>query len=200
MIEQQINLYQEQFRITRLWLSARDMLMLLLLVVLALAASGYWYQQQLNAEKKLHDRYVLQQQQASQALQAERDKLEKLLANKQLEKQIFQTSDAISVRKRLISFVEDNGFGSGAGFSGYLSSLSEINAPDLWLNEISLSQQDIRLAGSALKATSIPQYFSQIQQRRLFSGRRFDVFEVNRSKARAWKVDFLIASRVADHE
>jgi hypothetical protein len=200
MIVQQVNLYQERFKTTRVWLSATDMLLLIALLLLILAGSSYWYQQQLITQKRQLDILLQQQQQSSAELLAVRKQLEKGLADNRLEQQIFKISDAISARKRLIQFVEDNRFGDGEGFSGYLSSLSEINAQDVWLNEISLSQKDLRLSGSALKAASIPQFFSLIKQRQLFSGHRFEVFEVNRSKARDWKIDFLIASRVDENE
>ena len=200
MIVQQVNLYQDRFKLTRIWLSARDMLVLVVVLLLLLAGASYWYQQTFDAQQRLHQGLTQQQQQANTELLAVRDQLEKLLADKRLEQQIFKVSDAISARKRLIRFVEENRFGDGEGFSGYLTSLAEIDAKDVWLNDIALSPSDLRLAGSALKAESIPQYFSLIRERRLFSGRRFEVFEVNRSEGRDWKIDFLIASRVNDDE
>ena len=200
MIVQQVNLYQERFKTTRTWLSASDLLILVVVLLLALAGASYWHQQQFSAQQRLHDSFVQQQQHASAKLLTVRKQLENLRADNRLEQQIFKLSDAISARKRLIRFVEDNRFGEGEGFSGYLTSLSEINAPDVWLSEISLAQSDLRLEGSALKAESIPQYFALIRKHRLFSGRRFEVFEANRSEGRDWKIDFRIASRVNDDE
>ena len=200
MTVQQVNLYQDRFKLTRVWLSARYMLVLAFVLLLLLAGASYWYQQTFDAQQRLHQDLTQQQQQANTDLLAVRDRLEKLLADKRLEQQIFKVSDAISARKRLIRFVEENRFGDGEGFSGYLTSLAEIDAKDVWLNDIALSPSGLRLAGSALKAESIPQYFSLIRERRLFSGRRFEVFEVNRSEGRDWKIDFLIASRVNDDE
>ncbi len=195
MIEQQINLYQDRFREQRLWLSARDSLVLLALLILLLAAAGFFYQQRLEEMRAEQRVAQQQQQQATAALQKTRNQLEKLLANNHFEQTIRQASDAISVRKRLLNFVEHNRFGQGEGFSGYLASLSNIEAADIWLNEIALSQSDIRLAGSALKAEKIPGYFSRVKQQRIFEGRRFDVFEVQRDPKRDWKIDFRIASR-----
>ncbi len=200
MIVQQVNLYQERFREKRIWLSAVHMLVLGLALLLALVASGYWYQQQFHAAQLQHRILQDQQQQATEHMQAMRNQLQKLLADDRLDRNIKQVSQAISVRKRLIQFMQQNHFGADGGFSRYLAGLSEISVKDVWLNDISLSRNDIELSGSALKAELIPDYFSRLKQSRMFSGRQFDMFEVNRQAQQQWKVDFQIASKAAQHE
>ena len=66
----------------------------------------------------------------------------------------------------------------------------------IWLSEISLGNEYVRLSGSALKAENVPQYFNRLQERELFEGRVFELFEVDRTRTADWKVDFVIASRV----
>ncbi len=200
MIVQQVNLYQERFREKKIWLSGGQMLMLGMVLLSALVASSYWYQQQFDAAEFQHQSYQKQQQQATAQLQGVRNQLQKLLADDQLERTITHVSEAISVRKQLIQFMQENRFGGDEGFSRYLSGLSEISADDVWLNEITLSRNNIKLSGSALKAELIPGYFSSLKQSRMFSGRQFDVFEVNRQAKRQWKVDFQIASKAPQHE
>ena len=90
--------------------------------------------------------------------------------------------------------MSNNQFGSGDGFSGYLSGLAEINVNNVWLNEISLAENYIKLSGSALKAERIPEYFNLFKQRQLFKGKGFDIFKIDRAQKQDWKVDFLIAS------
>ena len=104
------------------------------------------------------------------------------------------------MRKKILKYLSSNQFGSGKGFSSYLSDLSEINVSNVWLEEISLSDNFVKLTGSALKAESVPEYFNLFKEKRLFNGRVFEVFEIQRKQDQDWKVDFLIASQAAANE
>ena len=195
MIIQEINLYQDRFREKKVILSAIHIAVLLVAVALLLSYSSYWYQRQfLQAEQSNRD-FHLQKEQSTRQLDAQRKKLEGLLANNPYEVEIKTLSRDIAVRKRMIDFVENNQFGSGTGFSGRLLALSRVNASNVWLTEISLAGDYMKLSGSALKAESVPEYFNNFRQQRLFNGKVFEVFELERLQEQDWKVDFLIASR-----
>ncbi len=198
MIEQRINLYDDRFRKQRIVLSAVDMLLITVVTLGLLLGSSYWYHLvKQNAEQE-QQRLTSQKQQLTVTLQELREVLEARLADNSVEMQVNKVSREITIRKRLIDMVVNNQFGSGMGFSNNLSELSKFKVNNVWLNEISFSESDLRLAGSALKAEDVPEYFNLFQQRDLFSGRTFEVFEVNRDQNQDWKVDFLIASRATN--
>lgn len=198
MIEQRINLYDDRFRKQRIVLSAVDMLLITVVTLGLLLGSSYWYHLvKQNAEQE-QQRLTSQKQQLTVTLQELRGVLEARLADNSVEMQVNKVSREITIRKRLIDMVVNNQFGSGMGFSNNLSELSKFKVNNVWLNEISFSESDLRLAGSALKAEDVPEYFNLFQQRDLFSGRTFEVFEVNRDQNQDWKVDFLIASRATN--
>ncbi len=200
MIVQEINLYQDRFKEKKIWLSASQLLLLGLVVAAILAFSSYWYDQQYQQAKGKNDDFIASKQQATQVQKRQQEKLAQLLANNQINSQIAKISTDISVRKRIIDFVSNNQFGDGKGFADQLSGLSDITVNNVWLNEISMAEDYMKLSGSALRAEKIPEYFNLFKQRQLFKGRVFDVFELDRGKERDWKVDFLIASRVASDE
>jgi len=200
MIVQQINLYQPRFRPTTLWLSATHMMLLGVVLLVLLLATSLWLQQRFEAIQSHQQSLLLQQQQAGEKLQKLQARLQAELENNKVEQEVEQLSNAISARKKLIQFVESNQFDDAQGFSAYLAGLAEIKIDDIWLSEIRLAQHDVRLSGSALKAEQIPDYFSRLRNSRMFGGRRFDLFEVNRSKAREWKVDFQISTGEDPHE
>ena len=198
MIEQQINLYDDRFREKRIVLSAVDMLLLLVIVLGLLLAFSYWYQLQIDFAEQEQQRLTSQKQQLTTTLDKLRKALDTRLSDNSIEMQVNKVSREITIRKRLLDMVASNQFGSGMGFSNNLNELSKFRVENVWLNEISLSEQDMKLAGSALQPEAIPEYFNQFQQRDLFSGRTFEVFELNRDKQQDWKVDFLIASGATD--
>jgi len=200
MILQEINLYQDRFKEKKIWLSVVHLLVLTGLTLVVLAFSSYWYDSQYNQAQQENNELMNEKKKHTQQLTKLRQKLQALLENKQVDQDIFKVSNDISVRRKMIDFVDSNQFGSGEGFSGNLSGLSEINVNNVWLSEISLAADYMKLSGSALKAETVPEYFNLFRQHQLFSGRVFDIFELDRSHNQSWKVDFLIASREASNE
>ncbi len=200
MINQEINLYQDRFKEKKLLLSAQHSLVLLGLIILALMVSSYFYADMTQQEQLRLDQNLLQKTQSTQRMELLQKKMQELLANDQLDRKIAQVSKDIKVRKRMIDFVDNNQFGSGEGFSNDLAVLAELPGENLWLNQISLAANYIKLSGSALNAQSVPEYFNQFQSRDLFEGHVFDVFELDREAQRDWKVDFVIASREVSDE
>jgi hypothetical protein len=200
MIIQEINLYQERFKEKRLLLSAQHSLILFAIVIIVLMVSSYFYASMIAREQFRLDQNRLLKTQSTERLEKIKKELQRLLASDQLDRKIAQVSKDIKVRKRMIDFVDNNQFGSGKGFSEDLAVLAELPGKNLWLNQISLAANYIKLSGSALNAQSVPEYFNQFQSRDLFEGHVFDVFELGREAKRDWKVDFVIASRAVSDE
>jgi hypothetical protein len=200
VINQQINLYQERFRKKQLPLSAQQSLIAVVGLIVLLLVSSYFYADMQHQQKIRHEQNLVKKDQLSQQLDKLKNELQKLLADNQLDQQITQVTKDIKVRKRMIDFVENNQFGSGEGFSENLGALAELPANNLWLSQISLTGDYIKLSGSALQAQNVPEYFNQFQSRGLFEGKVFDVFELGRNQQFDWKVDFVIASRAVANE
>lgn len=199
-MEQRINLYQDRFKDIQPFMSARHGLITVAATVVMLLISSIWYELKRSDAQQLHELSVAQKEQATQQLASLRKELQARLADTAIEQQLRKVSNDISVRQRMIDFVSNNQFGSGRGFSLHLLEMASMDFKDVWLNEISLREDFVRLSGSALKAEMVPQYFSEIQEREMFEGRVFDVFEVDRASTTDWKVDFVIASRAQGHE
>ncbi len=200
MIRQQINLYQDRFREPRVLLSAVQSLWLLGVLTLLMLAGSYHYQSTFWQLQSVHDDRLQEKALAEQELAINRKQLDAALADTRLDRQMRELLKDIDSRKRLIRFVELNSLGSGDGFSSQLQDLSAIEVDNVWLSEISLGNNFVRLSGSALKAEDVPLYFHQFRQRRLFKGRAFDIFELKRDQEQDWKVDFVIASRSKSDE
>lgn len=200
MIVQEINLYQERFREKKLLLSALNGFILCGVVIFTLIGLSFLFANMIAEETLRLQQNEQQKQLSTQRLEQQKKELERLLAENRLDQQILQVSKDIKVRKRMLDFVENNQFGSGQGFSQNLSELASLSGNDLWLNQISLAGDFIRISGSALQAETVPEYFNRFQTRDLFQGHVFDVFELGRDEQRDWKVDFMIASRAASDE
>ena len=200
MLNQQINLYHERFREKIIFLSALHMLIVTALCLIVLTASGYWYSDQFTKSENNNVLALGEKLLLSEKVEESRNKLESLLASNRVDKQIIQVNRDIALRNRMIEFVTHNQFGSGEGFSANLGELSEFKTRDVWLNEITLSEDFMKISGSALRPENVPEYFNLLRNRKLFSGQVFEVFKVDRQQSRNWKVDFVIASSFDQHE
>lgn len=199
-MRQQINLYQERFHPRRLWLSANQVATaaLLLLVVGTAWSLLLIYQLDAAADRKIAieaDRASL-----SAELAAANAELTRLLGDDRIVRQIESTARQIAARKKILNFVNDNRFGSGQGFSRYLVALARLHIDDIWLSQIKFGQDFVEIRGSALDAGRVPGYFERFSEEPVFVGNRFDLFRVSRDREHEWKVDFAIATRVADDD
>ncbi len=200
MIEQRINLYQERFRERRLLLSATQLGVLVIVSLVTIAIWSFLVQTDLDEATRLNLTLKERRSTITDELNAANAELTKLLADNRMDEEIAGVSREISARRKVLNFVDANQFGSGQGFSSYLVSLSRLHIDNLWLDEIRLAENYLRIHGSALDAELVPVYFDRFSEEVAFQGNRFDVFEVERDDATTWKVDFEIATSEALNE
>lgn len=194
MIRQQVDLYQEQFREKRLLFSARQIFSLLVVLLVSGGVGSYFLQG--NLDKARQDNFSIKESQKiiTDELNAANAELALLLADKRMDQEIAGMSREVGARKKVLAFVSANQFGSGQGFSSYLLALSNLHIDDVWLEEISLAENYLKIHGSALRAELVPVYFAQFSDETVFQGNRFNIFSLDRKEDSDWKVDFEIAT------
>lgn len=197
MIEQQINLYQDRFRDKKRLVSAGQLASLVAIVVIGMVAYSLFIQMKFDEAKTYNLTLKDRQQNIAEELTSANAELSKLLADNRMDERIAGVSREISARRKVLNFVDSNRFGSGEGFSSYLVSLSNLHTDNVWLDEIMLAENYVRIHGSALDAELVPAYFDRFSEESVFEGNRFDVFKLERDENTDWKVDFEIATREA---
>lgn len=194
MIHQQINLYDERFREKKILLSAAQAASVFLILLLGVGGWSYFIQTNLDQARQENLIIKASRQNLVNELNAASAELARLLADSRIDAKITGVSREIGARKKVLAFVSANQFGSGQGFSSYLVALSELHVENVWLDEISLAENYIRIRGSALSAELIPEYFGRFSEQSIFRGNRFNIFKVDRKQETDWKVDFEIAT------
>jgi hypothetical protein len=200
VIVQQINLYQDQFKEKRLWVSATQVAAVFLVLAGAVAIWSFLLHNQLEKTNQHSLAVKADQSRMTAELASASAELAQLLADPRLDEDIADASRQISARKKVLVFVDANQFGSGEGFSSYLIALSNLHVSDVWLSRIRLAENFVQIKGSSLSAESVPGYFDRFSEEAVFQGNRFDLFKVSRAKDTNWKVDFEIATRIKVHE
>lgn len=200
MIDQQINLYQDRFKKQQVILSAVQMGGVLAVLLLTVIVSSWWMQAEIDSEQQRNKALLAQQTDVQKQFQDLQSRLEKIRADNPWSEKITRLSQHIGARKLMINYLDRARVDSGRSFTSQLNELSAFRVSDVWLSEITLAENSIRLEGSALREEKVPEYFSEFRKRDLFEGMGFDLFEVKRLEAQAWKVDFIIASQEKSDE
>jgi len=194
VIHQQINLYDERFREKKILLSAAQAASVFLILLLGVGGWSYFIQTNLDQARQENLIIKASRQNLVNELNAASAELARLLADSRIDAKITGVSREIGARKKVLAFVSANQFGSGQGFSSYLVALSELHVENVWLDEISLAENYIKIRGCALSAELIPEYFGRFSEQSIFRGNRFNIFKVDRKQETDWKVDFEIAT------
>lgn len=192
---QQINLYDERFKEKKVQLSAIQSLLIFVIAILGIGGFSYYQIQQVGDLNQLTQTNTRKAQNLSNQVASTKAKIDKILADNGLSAQISDAKKEIKTSKKVLNFVQNNQFGSGLGFSMYLSALSNLDHKDIWLDDISIKNDFLRLKGSSIVESSIPAYFQNFTRVDLFKGMGFDHFEINRSTEHDWKIDFIIATK-----
>jgi len=194
VIAQQINFYQDRFRVKLLWISALQVAAALLLVIAAGAIWSFLLHTDFEQARRSNLEIKIERDRLTAELAVANADLSKRLEDHRLDREIETTARQISARKRVLNFVDANRFGSGEGFSDYLVALSHLHVDDIWLNQIRLAEDFVQIKGSALNAAEVPGYFDRFSDENIFQGNRFDMFQLSRASDSDWKVDFEIAT------
>jgi hypothetical protein len=194
VIVQQINLYQDQFKEKKLFVSATQVIILMLLMSFGLGVWTYLIESDLSDLKQKSRWLKASQSLVNNELSIVPIELNRQLSDSRITDSIYVITKQLEARKKTVRFIENNQFGPGKGFSSYLKSLSNLKVDDVWLDDIFISDSFVKIKGSALSANLIPPYFASFSREPVFRGQRFQLFELDRKPGTDWKVDFTIAT------
>lgn len=192
---QQINFYQARFRPVQVRLNLFQSGLLIGGTLLLVVSATVWlirFDQQLKQEEQ---QLALAADSLQSQVQLRKQELDILLNDQSLDDEIVELNREIQARERIVDYVNTRVIGSSQGYSVYLDTLAALQIKNVWLEEILITPEHLRVQGSALDAGLIPQYMQQFQQNSLFKGLEFDVFRIERDSAQDWKVDFELATK-----
>lgn len=196
-MQQQINLYQEQFHVRKekglgllLWAPLGFLAVLLLL-------SAYEYGNGILLEAKLgkvSDDY--------EQLQGELDQLQLSLKqrgqNPLLTRKMQHLDRELRRKRKALQLLSgDEGSANKLGLSDYLLALSKTDQDELWLDTISLESGglEIELRGKTLKPEEIPVYLQDLGRYPVYQDKAFHSFVLSRDEDKLGLNHFLLSTR-----
>lgn len=200
---QQINLYQDQFRIRREPWRARVLAAVLGLLLVVLAGVSAWLQYEAGQAEARLAAAEQRRDRAEQQVLALRSELEQIEAGEAVQADLPSRLRAeLAAKRRLMDYLEQGPLARRDGFSGHLQGLARRVVDDLWFDRIVLEQggDRLRFEGHSLEAAHVPRMIAALGEEAVFAGHAFRSLVIERSEDADWRVDFLLASDLLDAE
>ena len=196
-INQQINLYQPNFRKQKILFSAYTLLTILLLLGLGMGVIyGYsiWQGQQLNNEvaalKSRHAKVMSELEKMKQSVPAR-------ISSQTLEQHIVELELGYRTKTSVLSTLREQVVLSGKGFSNYFEGLARQTVPGLWITSIRLNEggTHIGMTGRAMRPELVPKLLQALAAEKAYLGTEFRVLTLERTQEGADWIDFKLVTK-----
>lgn len=163
-MNQQVNLYLPEFRPSRDWLTAANLLIVTAVVCLLLAGvSGYdqWRLGQLQQQQSRLQSQLDQQTRETEALEQQ---LEQREGNARLEQELETRRERLQRTSSLLDFLQGARLGNTIGFSPMMKDLARASFDGLWLTGVDIRDggDTVSLAGRALRSAMVPDFIGRL--------------------------------------
>jgi len=199
---QQVNLYIEELRPKREWLTLNNLCFAALALLVLLSGVSVWLSAgQSNLQADLAQKQTqldgLHQTVSELAARAEQQKQDESLvrANERLKAKV-------EARENMLGLLGSVSLSGTEGFSNYLIGLARHKQKDVWLSQISISGagKSMLMAGTTKDASRIPEYLGALTQESSFLGRSFEVFDVSTQEKDDALMDFRLESKASQEQ
>lgn len=195
---QQINLYQDEFRVVPNWASLSLLAGIIVLVLLLLGSGIYQVSviNQLEAELDTSNNQLKSLELSYEAL----EKTNKPRAiDMNLAEQVEIVKRSNQGKRRAKNYLSGDGAGNITGFSSLLQGLGRQRdeIEELWLKKIKFSDggYNMRLVGSNYRPGLLPDFIQALNNEDLYRDREFREIKINQSTQDKGVVDFVLATR-----
>lgn len=195
---QQINLYQDEFRVVPNWANLSLLAGAVVLILLLLGSVLYQASvvSDLEAELTTNSNVLKSLEQSHEAL----EKTNKPRAiDMNLAEQVEKVKRSNQEKIRAKNYLSGDGAGNITGFSALLQGLGRQRdeIEELWLKKIKFSDggYDMRLVGSNYRPGLLPAFIQALNNEPLYRDREFREIKINQSTEDRRIVDFVLATR-----
>lgn len=194
---QQINLYQDEFRVVPNWANLTLIAGIAVLILLLLGSVVYQASvvNELETELQTQNDELKSLEQSYEALE-KTSKPRALDMNLAEQVEIIKRSNQEKVRAK--NYLSGDGAGNITGFSALLQGLGRQRdeIEELWLKKIEFSNggYDMRLLGSNYRPGLLPDFIQALNNEPLYRDREFREIKINQSTENTKIVDFVLAT------
>jgi hypothetical protein len=180
-MNQQINLYQSQFRPETRMFPAWFMLQAVGILAFGMLLMTLFAQQRINGIEQELDIVARQESVVLERLQNIGPLINAVTGETNWSQQLDDSLRMLAERQAVLNLIQGSTLGDTKGFSRHMKALARQDIDGLWLTHIVLSAlgDKTRLEGRALKAELIPLYVQGLTAEAPFSEQRFHRFQID---------------------
>lgn len=180
-MNQQINLYQPQFRPQTRMFPAWFMLQAVAIVLFGMALMYVFAQQRINNVEQELTIVAQQESIVLERLQSIGPLINAVTGEMNWSEQLDESLRLLAERQAVLNLIQGSSLGDTKGFSRHLRALSRQDIDGLWLTHIALSAMGdkTRLQGRAIRADLIPLYVQGLASEAPFAEQRFHHFQID---------------------
>ncbi len=195
-MRQQINLYQDIFIAKPEPFQSRQAGVVLLLVLLALAMVGYMGRLEANTAQHRVEQLRSQQQALDEQVQILEKENPLRAPDKLLQEKVARLEQEVVGLRNALDYFAQQDLADNGTILASLEGLARYPQKGLWLRKVSFLQrgEEVRLAGSALRAESIPEYLKLLGEKNIFGGQIFAQLTLNRLEEQGDIINFELDS------
>ena len=180
-MNQQINLYQPQFRPQTRMFPAWFMLQAVAVLILGMALLYVFAQQRINGVEQELTIVAQQESIVLERLQTIGPLINAVTGETNWSEQLDDSLRMLAERQAVLNLIQGSSLGDTRGFSPHLRALSRQDIDGLWLTHIALSAMGdkTRIEGRAIRADLIPLYVQGLASEAPFAEQRFHRFQID---------------------
>jgi len=196
-MKNRINFYQKSLRPRRDLLPLQGVLALwgIALFVIAISWGGFALSAYFNQLKAQQSESTLNE--ISNQLQVVKAKLDEKQNKDQFVKQLKKIEQEIAHKQQVFGYLDDAQTLSSMDYSQVMLDLARYHVANIWLTQITFSEQTMTLKGQASQSAKLPIWLSSLKQSRYFAGKEFSVLEFEDKDGLS---EFNVATEVAAKE
>ena len=180
-MNQQINLYQDQFRPQTRMFPAGFMLQAAGVLVFGMVLATLFAQQRINSVEQELEIVARQESVVLERLQNIGPLINAVTGETNWSEQLDDGLRKLAERQAVLNLIQGSALGDTRGFSRHLHALARQDVDGLWLTHIALSAtgDKTRLEGRAIRAELIPLYVQGLTLETPFAEQRFHHFRID---------------------
>jgi len=180
-VNQQINLFQPEFRPQTRLFPAGFMLQATAIVLLGITLMYFFAEQRITSVEQELVTVARQESIVLERLQNIGPLINAVTGETNWSEQLDEGLRMLAERQAVLNLIQGSTLGDTRGFSRHLAALSRQDLDGLWLTHIALSAlgDKTRLEGRALRAELIPLYVQGLASEAPFAEQRFHHFQID---------------------
>ena len=193
---QQINLYQDQFKVHKKPLTSGTLFLFLGITVVALVLVQVLSYTELTPLEEEQQRLATEIEQLTRDVAVAEQAAKPKPVDKLLQKEVEQLVTRLQHNQRLLRALTEGAMSNTRGFSQYFEAIANRHVDGTWITGLKIGGGGVQFtfAGKSVAPELVPVYLENLSDEEVFNNFSFNVLEMERTKKEPALIDFNVST------